>query len=167
MKRNKFFRLNSIPKRKYLENIVPNLTYKRMTIDELPSEIKSHPLTKKFNSVIAAASASSSGTMRFTFSGVRIDNGSVDEHPFVFCYGALGVGDDFGGIIDHGSWNQRTIPLEPWQEKAMAASGLTANFVYKGIPPGASGSLYDLKENGMLEGFSKQFSVLLKNKDKS
>ena len=45
----------------------------------------------------------------------------------------------------------------------MDASGLTTNFTYKSIPPDSSGSLEDLKNNGMLKGLSKQFEILIKN----
>jgi hypothetical protein len=55
--------------------------------------------------------------------------------------------------------------MEPWQETAISASGITADFAYKGIPHWSSGSLYELDDNGMLEGFKKQADILFKNKD--
>jgi hypothetical protein len=53
--------------------------------------------------------------------------------------------------------------METWQTEALARSGLTAEFTYKSIPPDGFGSLYDLCENGMLEGITKQFEVLFRN----
>jgi len=44
----------------------------------------------------------------------------------------------------------------------MSASGLTASFTYKTIPTTGSGSLDDLRQNGMLEGLSDQFEILFK-----
>ena len=46
----------------------------------------------------------------------------------------------------------------------MSASGLTAEFAYKSIPPGSSGSLENLRDNGILDGLSIQFDILLKNR---
>jgi len=155
MKKNKFTRIPNIPSREKLQNLVPNLTYKKLTVDELPVEIKSNGLISKFNSVIAAASGSTAGDMVFIFNGIRIDHNKIDEHPFVIYFDETDNTKDFGGIIDHGDWPDRTTFLEPWQETAISASGITASFSYKGIPPGTSGSLYDLEDNGMLEGFKK------------
>jgi len=165
MTKNKFTRLPRIPPRQQLENLVPNLTYKKLTVDELPDEIKSNGLTTKFNSVIAAASGSTTGAMVFVFTGIRIDGNEIDEHPFVIHFDASDETKDFGGIIHHGDWPGRTTSLEPWQETAISASGITADFAYKGIPHRTSGSLYDLHDNGMLEGFKKQADILFKNKD--
>ncbi len=165
MKKNKFTRIPIIPARTTLENLVPNLTYKKLKVDELPVEIKSNGLTNKFNSVIAAASGSTGGTMVFAFNGIRIDHDQIDEHPFVIYLDSNDPTKNFGGIIDHGDWPDRTTFLEPWQESAISASGITADFAYKGIPPGTSGSLYDLDNNGLLYGFKKQASILFKNKD--
>lgn len=44
----------------------------------------------------------------------------------------------------------------------MVASGLTASFTYKTIPTEGSGSLDELRQNGMLDGLSDQFEILLK-----
>jgi len=165
MKKNKFTRIPIIPPRSIMENLVPNLTYKKLTVDELPDEIKSNGLTNKFNSVIAAASGSTGGAIVFTINGIRIDHDKIDEHPFVMYFDADDPTKNFGGIIDHGDWPDRTTFLESWQETAISASGITANFAYKGIPHWTSGSLYDLDDNGMLEGFKKQAAILFKNKD--
>jgi hypothetical protein len=164
MKKNKFTRIPIIPTRTTLENLIPNLTYKKLKVDELPHEIKSNGLTSKFNSVLVAASGSTGGTMVFTFNGIRIDHDKIDEHPFVIYFDGTDSTKDFGGIIDHGDWPDRTTSLEPWQETAISASGITADFSYKGILPGTSGSLYDLDDNGMLTGFKKQATILIKNK---
>lgn len=165
-KKNRFIPIPNFPARIALETLVPNLTYRKLTVDQLPDEIKSNGLVTKFNSVVAAASGSLSGSIVFVLNGIRPDHGEIDEHPFVFHYGSSGSIEDFAGIIEHGNWSDRTTSLEPWQESAMSASGITADFTYKGIPPGASGSLFELESNGMLEGFNSQVKTLLKNKPK-
>jgi len=164
MKKNKFTKIVKLPNKRDLESLIPNLTYKKLEVDQLPEEIKSNGLINKFNSVIGAASGSTFGVMVFAFNGIRIDHDKIDEHPFVIFFDESDPTNNFGGIIDHGDWPDRTTFLEPWQEAAISASGLTANFVYKGIPPGTSGSLYDLKDNKMLDGFIKQVDILIKNK---
>jgi hypothetical protein len=58
------------------------------------------------------------------------------------------------------------VGIRPDKGNAMEASGITANFAYKSIPPGSSGLLVDLSTNGMLNGLSKQFEILNKNKPK-
>lgn len=165
MGKNKFTRIENIPSREKLEAIVPNLTYKYLRIEELPDEFKSYGLISKFNSVIAAASGTTTGVMVFAFNGVRIDHPKIDEHPFLIYFDGNDQTKDFGGIIDHGDWPDRTTYLESWQEEAISASGITASFMYKGIPPQSSGSLYDLDDNGMLEGFKKQMTTLFINKN--
>jgi hypothetical protein len=162
-KENRFSPIPQLPDKSELEKLISNLQYRKLEVSQLPEPIRSNPLISKFNSVIMAASGSSE-TMLYSFNGIRIDKGYVDEHPFVLHYDSSNSGNNFGGIIHHGNWQDRTVKLEKRQEDAISASGLTAQFEYKGIPPGASGSLYDLKNNGMLEGVSKQFDILHKNK---
>lgn len=165
MKKNKFIRIKNLPSRKKLETLVPNLTYKYLSVEELPEELKSNRLTTKFNSVIAAASGVNSGVMVFSFNGIRIDNDKIDEHPIIIFYDGNDESENFGGIINHGNWPDRTTSMELWQEEAIVASGINATFMYKGIPPQASGSLYDLDKNGMLEGFKKQMTTLLRHRN--
>lgn len=165
MATNQFSPLDKLPNENEMKSLVENFQYKKLEIHELPSEIATNGLANKFNSVIVAASGSTSG-MLYSFVGLRPDKGGViDEHPFVYYYDYDDSNRNFGGIIHHGNWDDRTHDLEQWQLDAMDASGLTASFTYKNIPPGASGSLDDLRTNGMLDGLSNQFETLFKNKD--
>ena len=122
----------------------------------------------KLVEVKSSGSLSISGStagMLYTFVGLRLDKGNViDEHPFVLYYDYNDPSKNFGGIIHHGDWQERTKQLEPWQVAALGASGMTASFTYKSIPPGSSGSLDDLRANGVLDGISEQFNILFKNK---
>ena len=164
MENNIFSPLEDLPKEEELKQMISNLQYKKIENRQLPEPIINNGLVSKCNSFLLAASGSTSG-MLYSFVGIRPDKGGVvDEHPFLFYYDYNDPTRNFGGIIHHGGWNERTYPLEPWQLSAISASGLTASFTYKSIPPGSSGSLEELRDNGMLEGLSEQFSVLLKNK---
>ncbi len=163
MAKNRFTRPFNLPSRDELERLVPNLNYRKLDVTELPIEIRSNLLTEKFNSVVAAASGSTEAIV-FSIIGIRPDHNEIDEHPFVFHFDSTDQTRNFGGIIHHGGWTDRTTPMEPWQEDAISTSGITASFTYKGIPHGSSGSLYDLADNGMLEGFKKQADILFKNK---
>lgn len=166
MSKNQFCPLDDLPNEEELKKIVPNMTFKKITNNELPSQIKNNGLVKECNSFIAAASGSLNGTL-YSFIGIRPDKGNViDEHPFVFYYDHNDASNNFGGIINHGNWSERTIPMEQKQIDAMTASGITANFTYKTVPFGSTGSLMDLKKNGILDGISTQFDILMKNNPK-
>ncbi|MBW8324217.1 MAG: hypothetical protein K0M50_05585 [Prolixibacteraceae bacterium] len=166
MKKNKFSPLKDLPNENDLKQLVNNFEYKKIENNELPMPLSANGLVQKCNSFIVAASGGTE-CMLYSFVGIRPDIGNViDENPFVLYYDQNDPTKNFGGIIHHGDWNGRTIPLEAWQTSALAASGITASFTYKTIPPHASGSLNNLRANGMLDGLSKQFGILHKNKPK-
>jgi hypothetical protein len=166
MSKNQFARLDHLPEEQHLRKMISNFEYKKVELHELPIPLDKNGLVSKCNSFILAASGSSEG-MLYSFVGIRPDKGNViDEHPLVFYYHNSDPSQNFGGIIHHGNWMDRTIPLSLEQISAISASGLTASFTYKSIPPGSSGSLEDLRNNGMLEGLSAQFDILLKNRKK-
>lgn len=165
MAANQFSPIENLPDENEMKSLVGNFQYKKMEINGLPEVIKENKLTSKFNSAIVAASGSTTG-MLYAVVGLRPDKGNViDEHPFVFYYDYTDNSKNFGGIIHHGKWDQRTYPLTKWQLDALESSGLTASFMYKEIPPYGSGSLDDLRTNGMLDGLSSQFETLFKNKE--
>lgn len=166
MAKNQFSPLKDLPNEEDLKSMISNFEYKKIENHELPEKIIDNGLVNKCNSFILAASGSTE-CMLYSFVGIRPDKGDViDEHPFVYYYDYKNPANNFGGIIHHGDWDKRTIPMEPWQIAALSASGLTASFTYKDIPTGASGSLEDLRINGMLDGISDQFEILFKNKPK-
>ncbi len=163
MAKTSFTPLDSIPKEEDLTKMINNLEYKKIEISQLPSPLDKNGLVSKCNSFVLASSGSTDSTV-YSFVGIRPDHNNVDEHPIVLYYDRLDQSKNFGGIIHHGNWPDRTVPLTPEQTTALSASGITANFTYKSIPSGASGSLNDLNINGMLQGLSAQFDILLKNK---
>lgn len=163
---NKYYPLDKLPKREELEKLVPDLHYVKLKVSDLPSEIQNNDLTKKFNSVILAASGSNQG-LCVSCIGIRLDKDKktgkdvIDEHPFLFYFDNSDQNKNFGGIIDHGNWPGRTTNLEQWQINAISASGLTAEFSYKGIPPSGSGTLQSLSANTLLSGITDQFRIFL------
>ena len=164
MSKNKFSPLPVLPAESDLGKIVCLFEYKRVYRSELPTPLNTHPLTEKCNSFLLASSGTTQTEVVYTVIGIRPDKGDViDEHPFVFYYNRKDPAKNFGGIIHHGDWPGRTVSMETWQTEALARSGLTAEFTYKSIPPDGFGSLYDLHENGMLEGITKQFEMIFKN----
>lgn len=166
MAKNQFSPLKDLPNEEDLKKMISNFEYKKIENHELPQKIIDNGLVNKCNSFILAASGSTNG-MLYSFVGIRPDKGGViDEHPFVYYYDYGDSSKNFGGIIHHGDWEERTTSMESWQMSALSSSGLTASFTYKSIPPGGSGSLNDLKKNGMIEGLSDQFEILFNNKPK-
>jgi len=163
-KQNLFSPLEDLPSEDDIKKLVSNFEYRRIEVNQLPSPFKQNGLVNKCNSFILCASGTTEG-MLYSFVGLRPDEGNkIDEHPFVCYYDYQNPSNNFGGIIHHGDWNGRTIQMQQWQIDAMEASGLTANFTYKLIPPNSSGYLTDLSTNGMLNGLSKQFQILTRNK---
>lgn len=162
---NTFHPFENLPKKEDLDNLVNNFEYVKLSAINAPSEILNSGLSKKMNSYILASSGTTSGTC-YSFIGLRPDKGNsvIDEHPFLFYYDHNNPAKNFGGILDHGNWPDRTIDLEPWQMDCINLSGLTYEFNYKGIPPDTSGTLEDLDKKGMLVGLSEQFKILLNNK---
>jgi hypothetical protein len=164
MSKNQLSPLDNLPNEEDLKKLVSNFEYKKIETSQLPQPIINNGLIGKCNSFIVAASGNTD-SMLYSLVGIRPDKGNViDEHPIVLCYDQNDASRHFGGIIHHGDWAGRTVPLEQWQINALEASGLTANFAYKSIPPNSSGLLNDLSTNEMLIGLSKQFEILYKNK---
>jgi hypothetical protein len=161
---NKYHPLLTLPDEAELKKIVSNFEYRKIENFQLPQPLRVNGLVQKCNSFIVAASGSTDG-MLYSLIGIRPDKGNViDEHPFVFYYDYNDNTRNFGGIIDHGDWQERTVPLDNQQLAAISASGLTASFTYKSIPPDGSGSLEDLRANNMLEGLSDQFEILFRHR---
>ena len=161
-----FTKLTQFPEEADFSALVGNLEYVKITIDQLPYPINENRLVAKCNSFILAASGSSQGNY-YSCIGLRPDKEDIDEHPIVFYYDKDDSSRNFGGIIHHGDWDGRTTPMEQWQLDAMATSGMTAQFTYKGIAPKSSGSLDDLAQKRMLTGLSRQFELLKKQKNES
>jgi len=163
MSKNQYSPLTEIPRREIMEALVGNLEYKRLGIEELPEVIKQNGLVNKFNSFIAASSGSNE-TVCYTLVGLRPDekNTKIDEHPIVIGYNINHPSQSFGGIIDHGGWSGRISALSTTQTDLLNYCGITSDFTFKGIPLNTSGSLHELHNNGMLEGVSKQFDLLLR-----
>jgi hypothetical protein len=165
-KTNQVSYMENRPDRKQLEDLVPNMQFRRMLVSELPEEIKSNELTKKFDSAIVAASGSPAHTAYWVM-GIRPDNNEIDEHPFVYHFQNDDLTADFGAIIHHGDWIGRTTQMTPEQLECLDLSGTTASFSYKGIPPGGTGSLDELRQSGLLTGLSSQWSILLEEMEKN
>ncbi|MGB4773319.1 MAG: hypothetical protein WBP58_17775 [Chitinophagaceae bacterium] len=139
MAKNQFSPLDKLPNEEDLKYMVGNFEYRRLDNHELPAPITSNGLVEKCNSFIRAASGSSVG-MLYNFVGLRPDKGGViDENPFVLYYDYNDPSKNFGGIIHHGNWPDRTYPLESWQLAAISGSSMAGSFTYKSVPSGSSG----------------------------
>lgn len=160
-------RLDLYPSSGSLANIVEDYTYKCLTPDNLPHEISNNGLCKKFNSVILAASGSSSGIC-YAVVGIRPDknNTVIDEHPFLYYYDHQDTSKNFAIIVHHGNWDKRTFDLTSEQTDLLNKCGLTADITFKNIPQQNSGSLFSLYQSGSLVGMSSIFEILIEEKEK-
>jgi len=163
MSKNQYTPIENIPPKETLEALVSNLGYARLSIEQLPEVLTEHELFKKFNSVIIAHTGSNDISC-FTLIGLRLDynNKKIDEHPIVIGFDEKNPLMCYAGIIHHGNWNSRTIDLSYSQTYSINQVGINADIIYKGIHLHSSGSIYKLKDNGMLDGVNKQVGILLK-----
>ncbi len=135
----------------------PELTYKVVDNNELPDWLPSS-LTTKFNSAVIAASGNTS-TYVGIIMGYRIDHDEIDEHPFVVAFDKNN-NNEFSGFINHGDWTDRTTNIPDEMQRLMAASGLSVDFKFNRKPEVPYGTLNDLKNQGILNGYEKAVSII-------
>ncbi|MBI3520515.1 MAG: hypothetical protein HY062_14350 [Bacteroidetes bacterium] len=140
-------------------NYIPLNTYQFKQVHELPDFIQQNGLSKKFNSALVVASASTS----YDFYGVigyRPDekNKVIDEHAFVYIRDK-GTDEIFGGILHHGDYEGRTTAIPEHIKNALDASGVTASISFSRMPSSNNGDLDKLMEDGILSGVSANFNI--------
>ena len=86
--------------------------------------------------------------------GYRIDHDSIDEHPYVVAFNKTN-NQQYSGFIEHGDWDDRTTPVPQEMQRLMSASGITVNFSFSRKPIQPIGTLQDLNNQGILNGYEK------------
>ena len=144
------------------QNKCPELTYKVVGVDELPDWLPSG-LTSKFNSAVIASSGNSE-TYVGIIMGYRIDHNEIDEHPFVVAFDK-NTKTEYSGLIGHGNWNPgRTTDIPDEMKRLISVSGLTVDFKFERKPEFVSGTLEDLKNQGILNGYEASVSIIEKQR---
>jgi hypothetical protein len=140
----------------------PELTYKVVDRNELPDWLPSG-LTNKFNSVVIASSGNKN-TYVGIIMGYRIDHDKIDEHPFVVAFDKSNQ-TEYSGFIEHGDWTPgRTTEIPDEMKRLIIVSGLTVEFRFERKPEIAFGTLDDLKQQGILNGYEKTVGIIEKEK---
>jgi len=128
-------------------------------IPYLLNSVLPEDLTRKYDSVLIAGSATLDGTVYYMANGNRIDYSEVDQMPF----GLVFFGNTISGcacIIDHGDWENRTIPQPEDFEKHILESGIASYYPLSELPRESSGKLEDLKINSQHKAFEKLLEIL-------
>lgn len=138
------------------------MRYKLENASELPDWMP-NSLTAKFNSATVGCSGNNEVSV-FILTGYRIDEDAIDEHPYVVVF-QPGEKEAYSGFIHHADYEGRTteIPLE--MEKLMRKSGVEVEFNFKRKPSRNKGTLEDLKEEGLLNGFIYATEKALKERE--
>jgi len=107
----KYFDVSNEDRNKW-EEICPPGEYRIISGSETPNlfaGVLPEDLTRKYDSVLIAGSATLDGTVYYMANGNRIDYSEVDQMPFGLAF----IGNKTTGsayLIDHGDWENRTIP---------------------------------------------------------
>ena len=136
----------------------PEFTFKTVCQEQLPDFLPEN-LSKKYNSGYFA----SSGTTIINndqqsyfyigfFVGLRIDRDFLDEQVYVSVYDKQTDALIFGGYLQHGSYDDRTTPLDNEQIQLINSSGITVNIHTNRLPKISQGPLRYLDENKLITG---------------
>jgi len=142
----------------------PELTYNTLKSNELPDWLPNN-LTKKFNTAVIASSGNTE-TYVGIIMGYRIDHENIDEHPFVVAFDKKSE-MEYSGFIEHGDWQPgRTTEMPEEMKKLLRLSGLTADFKFCRKPIFESGTLDDLKSQGVLNGYERTVAIIENKRNK-
>ena len=114
-------------------------------------------LTNKFNCGLVAASGNEVH-QTYVFQGYRVDCDELDEHQYIVTFDVRS-GTAFGGFVDHADYEGRTTQIPEEMLKCIALSGVNADFRFARRPPNDSGSIQELIDAGLIDGFTNSVKV--------
>ena len=153
--------------RKKWESICQPGDYQIISGSEIPFMLNSilpEDLTRKYDSVLIAGSATQDGKVYYMANGNRIDfrGTAVDQMPLGLVFiGYMSAGS--ACLIQHGNWDNRSIPppTDFWDH--ISGSGIFNYFPLSELPDKSSGKLVDLKCNSQNTAFNLLVKVLKEN----
>jgi hypothetical protein len=154
---------NKWNKEKWLDYCGGWMRYKLKNSDELPDWMP-NTLTSKFNSATVGCSGNNEVSV-FILTGYRIDGDAIDEHPYVVVF-QDGEKEVYSGFIHHANYEGRTTEIPPEMEESMRESGVTVESNFKRKPSRDEGTLEDLQEEDLLNGFIYATQKVLKEREK-
>jgi hypothetical protein len=139
----------------------PNLEYRIVDASSFPPFLPAD-LTAKFNCGMVVASGSKTNAT-FVFQGYRVDGNDLDEHQYIVSYD-LEKKISFAGFIHHADYADRTTTIPAEMQLSMSLSGINAPFQFPRKPPAGSGSIQELIDQDLIEGFTNSVDVQNKSK---
>lgn len=118
-------------------------------------------LIRKFNSVVVAGSATSTGGVYYLINCNRVDENdkAIDQMPFGFLF----LDNNPSGsacLIQHGNWEGRTTnpPSDFWTK--IEESGISSRYPLSEMPKNKSGNIADLKIKSQSIAFEELIKAL-------
>jgi hypothetical protein len=149
-KSNQFSGLNVVSSLSAFEKLCPVNEYRILSSGEYPADLPTN-VSQKFNQAVMVASGSSSSVV-YMINGIRVDKDDLDEEPMIVAFDR-DTGKGFGGIIHHGNWDGRTMPMPEEMRVHVSSSGIQSYFPLDHIPPSRSGSLSELMRSSQSAAF--------------
>lgn len=96
---------------------------------------------------------------------LRVDSPQyeIDQEPFCVTLSQSSQARLYSGFIHHGSWEGRTVPIEPEFLAVIKESGIERHFPYIGVPQKARGPITDLKPDSHKQAFSASIKAMIHN----
>lgn len=159
-KRNRFVQYkNQWNKQKWL-NECSNLHFKKLKQKELPSFLPSDWIDKCNSGILI-----SSGTTElqvFSVVGFRKDGDKIDEHPYVVAFDNRN-GNELSGFIEHANYDGRTTDIPKEIVETLQANGISSDISFNRIPEEQSGTIQDLIQKNIINGFFNSLNIVHKN----
>lgn len=134
----------------------PPMEYRVKKQNEFPPFLP-ESLAKKFNCGLVAASGNET-QQTYVFQGYRVDGEELDEHQYIVTFD-ITLETAFGGFIHHADYEGRTTQIPDEMLKCIALSGVNVDFRFARRPPHESGSLQELIDTGLIDGFTNSVKV--------
>ena len=150
----------STEERSKWESICPPDSYV-ITSGSTLSGLLPEDLIQKFNNVVVAGSATSTGGVYYLINCNRVDENdkAIDQMPFGFLF----LNNNPSGcacLIQHGNWEGRTInpPSDFWDK--IKESGISSYYPLSEMPKNKSGNINDLKIKSQKTAFIELIKAL-------
>jgi hypothetical protein len=135
--------------------------FKWLPSSEIPKAIP-EPLRNKLKSAMLMWERTSSSSVFLVFNNIRFDqkDNSLDQQPFGIVVNSSGA-STYGIFIDHGNWQNRSIPITPEVISILESTSLGNYFPFREeVSQNSSGSLTDLKNTSHGSAFKEMISEL-------
>ena len=94
----------------------------------------------------------------FVFQGYRVDGFELDEHQYIVSYD-LAQSKSYAGFVEHADYTGRTTVIPVPMQLSMSLSGINVDYQFPTKPPHVSGSIQELIDNGLIQGFTNSVDV--------